>query len=431
MSLDSIDETSVTVDVSTTVEDTTILAKPTRALRPITGEVWWFAARRVWRFPYRDPFTHERKFMNCVPEKYADAGIAIPNEETVRKPTKTAEHLARQLRDAFLRSLASARPETFEAGPPTLSKAIDTFFELYGERQAPAYRKSLGAIFREFAGVAGDKAVDLVSDLDFKRYEKKLFARGCRNSGVCSKMKQLSMLFHFATRKGWLKQDPRLTYRRPKEELPEPNPFTDDEVKAFFEFVRAPVRFRPEGWSYMEWLGVGLMVLGLRPVEIRGARWEHVNWENRFIFVAESHGAKVRQARQWQPIPLAAWPLFIERRRESGFIWTASRDGQVTPNSLARMLRTIQKQMPGFTWKRWRKTYATILAEAGNDVSVISRLLRHSAGGRNMSVAERHYMGRSDALLRDIVDEAFAPYAELIAPRRTTFAATDQAVVTG
>jgi hypothetical protein len=48
---------------------------------------------------------------------------------------------------------------------------------------------------------------------------------------------------------------------------------------------------------------------------------------------------------------------------------------------------------------------------------MISRLRRHSAGGKNVSIAQRHYLGRSDALLRAAVDEAFEPYGAMLAAR--------------
>jgi hypothetical protein len=44
------------------------------------------------------------------------------------------------------------------------------------------------------------------------------------------------------------------------------------------------------------------------------------------------------------------------------------------------------KALPDFQRKRFRKTYATILAAAGNDIVVVSRLLRHSASGKNMAI---------------------------------------------
>lgn len=56
------------------------------------------------------------------------------------------------------------------------------------------------------------------------------------------------------------------------------------------------------------------------------------------------------------------------------------------------------------------------LAAARNDIVMISRLLRHSAGGKNVSIAQRHYLGRSDNLLRAAVDEAFEPYGEILEP---------------
>ena len=77
----------------------------------------------------------------------------------------------------------------------------------------------------------------------------------------------------------------------------------------------------------------------------------------------------------------------------------------------------LTQHLPSFQWKRFRKTYATILERAGNDVVVISRLLRQSAGGKNVTMAQRHYIGKSLMHLREIVDEAFAasPKSESIA----------------
>ena len=48
----------------------------------------------------------------------------------------------------------------------------------------------------------------------------------------------------------------------------------------------------------------------------------------------------------------------------------------------------LTQHLPSFQWKRFRKTYATILERAGNDVVVISRLLRQSAGGKNVTPSE-------------------------------------------
>ena len=53
-------------------------------------------------------------------------------------------------------------------------------------------------------------------------------------------------------------------------------------------------------------------------------------------------------------------------------------------------------------WKRFRKTFATILEQAGNDVVVVE-----SAGGKNVTMAQRHYIGKSQKYLRQVVDEGF------------------------
>jgi hypothetical protein len=132
-----------------------------------------------------------------------------------------------------------------------------------------------------------------------------------------------------------------------------------------------------------------------------------VNWDERFLFIDRSHANKMPQACQNQPIPLAVWPLFLERRRDKGLIWTSYFGGPCAPGSLQRARTSLQKRLPGFMWKRFRKTFATMLERSGNDVVVVSRLLRQSAGGKNVTMAQRHYIGKSQAYLRDVVDDAF------------------------
>ena len=137
------------------------------------------------------------------------------------------------------------------------------------------------------------------------------------------------------------------------------------------------------------------------------------------LWIDKSHGAKEREARQYQPIPLAVWPLFEERHRKRGPIWTNSDGEQLTRDALASARRALAKQVPEFRWRRFRKTYATILSESGADSIVVSRLLRHSAGGRSGTMAGKHCVGQSLRFLRTVVDAAFAPVVAVaeIAPK--------------
>ena len=197
----------------------------------------------------------------------------------------------------------------------------------------------------------------------------------------------------------------RLTYRLPKEEIIEPNPFTPEEVTLFFEVCRT--KGPSLGWRHNEFLGAVLLTLGLRPIEAIHARWENVRWDERLLWIGKSHGAKEKQAVQFQPIPLSVWPLFLERKQASGPIFTGYHGEPITPTSMDRARRSISRFVGGFTWKRFRKTYATTLAAAGHDGMTVSRLLRHSLGGKNVSTAQRHYVGQEIKRLRAIVDEAF------------------------
>ena len=393
-----------------------------RALREISEAVLWFEARSCWRFAYRDPFTLERKFVMCVPDKFREFGIPLASPDVVRRPTKLAQDLCCKLRRAFLDGLRQVTPVPSEPAVPLLSEAVEKFHAI-GDHRNPGYQATLRAICGEFLDTVGDKSVDRLIDEDLKAYERRISQRVGRVT-VRSYLRQLAMFVEYAVRKGWLRSDPRLTFRMPREVIRDPDPFTEDEIARFFEVVRAAVPGHPRGWGYLEWIGTGLLCLGLRPIELQHAKWENVNFDERTIFIAKSHGAKERQARQRQPIPLAAMPAFEARRKRAGCVWTGYFGEQVSDGILHRGRESLQKQFPGFQWKRFRKTFATILAEAGNDIVMISRLLRHSAGGKNISIAQRHYLGRSDNLLRAAVDEAFEPYGALLAPKGAAAVAT-------
>lgn len=405
-----------------------------QATRELTSKIYWFKERFCWRFPYRDPTTHERKFLFCTADKFAKAGIDLPFPDVVRKNTQSALGYCQRLQDVFLRGLNAIEPQpeptpiaalaiadpprTMPDAVPTLSAAIEAYFDLYSK--SPSYEKGLRAIFGDFTKVVGDRPLDAIRDTDLKLYERHLAGRVGRTS-VRSYLRQLGMLIHFGVRKGWIRLDPRLTYKLPKEELKEPDPFSKEELAKFFEIVRSPVSGQRKGWSHLEWIGTGLLHLGLRPIELMHAEWDDVNFEERFLYVRRSHPNKMPQACQNQPIPNVIWPMFEARGRvmrdgaivtRTGLIWTGPGGVPANPDLLARGRATVQEKLPKFQWKRFRKTYATILERAGNDVVTVSRLLRQSAGGKNVTMAQRHYIGKSQKILRQVVDDALAGRGE-------------------
>lgn len=156
----------------------------TRSLREISDAIFWYEQRSCWRFAYRDPFTHERKFAFCLPDRFLEFGIPLPDPEIVRKPTKLARELCGKLQRAFLYGLRGARPDIFAAEAPSVSGAIAAHFALYDH--TPAYRASLQAIFSEFAVAVGDKAMNEIRDVDLKAYEVRLASRGLARTTVRS-----------------------------------------------------------------------------------------------------------------------------------------------------------------------------------------------------------------------------------------------------
>lgn len=216
-----------------------------RVIREISDEILWYAHGRCFRFAYRDVYSKERRFLNCLPEKFRVAGILLPHDSVVRKNTDTARDYAEKLQAAFLKSLAAIVPETVIETVPTINGAIEKYFELFD--QSPGYRKTLRWVFETFRDVVGDKPMNHVRDVDLKAVERH-FAKTCRRTTLRSYLKQISMLIGFSQKQGWIIRDPRATYRMPKEELIEPNPFTPEEVALFFATVRT--KGPSKGWSH-------------------------------------------------------------------------------------------------------------------------------------------------------------------------------------
>jgi AAA domain/Domain of unknown function (DUF3854) len=81
------------------------------------------------------------------------------------------------------------------------------------------------------------------------------------------------------------------------------------------------------------------------------------------------------------PDPMVLMPTLEAHRKDAGYVWAGYFGKPVTPTMLSRARESIQKKIQGFTWKRFRKTFATIVA-AGNDDMMVSRLLSHSPGER-------------------------------------------------
>jgi integrase len=380
-----------------------------RTPRELSLKLQWFPARRCFRFKYRDPHNGKPKLFYCVPDRFRQERIPLANPDVVRKPTKTAQNLARQLQIVTLKKFQTALPED---GVTRISAAIEEYFRMKQGRQIVGYQKTLRAIFTEFMELVGDKPVNDIRGTDLKAYEEALSGRDLSSASVRSYMRQLSMLLTYCWREGWLKRDPRLNYDLPPEEEKDPNPFSEDELTKFFDLVRE------QEWDHLWWMGVGFLTLGLRPVELEHARWENLQ-DERFLFIEKSHSRKIKQARRNHPIPLVAWPIFLKRRKKEGFIWEGFRQEQCTVGVQQRWRQNLQEFLPWFQWKRFRKTYSTILHEHGVDDIIVSRLLRHSAGGKSISIAQRHYVGRNDLFLRTIVDEAFERFRGLAPfPRR-------------
>lgn len=118
-----------------------------------------------------------------------------------------------------------------------------------------------------------------------------------------------------------------------------------------------------------------MLGLGLRQIEVLGARWEWLDFDRALYTPGETKG------REAVARPVPGWLLEALRpmAQPEGYIVPASKGGLITPQ---RVLRVMNKAcaavgMPRLTPHRLRGTYATLLSERGVPIQDIQMILGH------------------------------------------------------
>lgn len=264
----------------------------------------------------------------------------------------------------------------------------------------------------------GDKPVRDITAADVERLLAHLAVRGLKVKTVRTYVTTLSTLLTYAVRKGWAKASPM-----PAVDLP---PLRDHDAIEPLRFLRVHevndlVAAVPDG-PYRQLdraLYITAAMTGLRQGELRGLRWEAIDWTAQRVLVARNivrgkqTSPKSRKSRSVPLAPQVAVELEALRRATQ---WNGAdnpvfADPQTgAPVARTPMMQRYRKALAAagldvaFRMHDLRHTMGTSLAMAGVDVVTIQAYLGHS----DLATTRRymHYAPAADEAAR--IGAAFA-----------------------
>jgi len=363
-----------------------------------------------WKIQVKNPKTGRWKQLAATRKRFDALGIPLRNGTTVTKSDayrlklKYEEHLARGSSATLERTNLQVAIQEYLRYQRNSAKflrdkkrVLGEFAELVGETQLPDITREH---LRNFEDYLGDVAL---------RLEANETARKLHANTVIRYLKYVRSFFNFCYREGWIFRSPFINFPLPQERAAPIRPYSLKDVREVVSFLRDDQHNDRE---YAVWMVAGFVGLGLRSIELHGLNWEDFDPEQRFARISES---KNLESRRPQPVPLSIMPLLCERQRESGPMFPAQAGQRASPNQMNSLAKRIANKFPGFIWARFRKTYSTLLQNAGVDSLIIDRLLGHSSRSSAIRVSAQFYIGREYEFYRSLVDEALEPLTPLFA----------------
>jgi integrase len=242
-----------------------------------------------------------------------------------------------------------------------------------------SYRTHIGPYF-------GHYRLSQISEHEVLIFRKHLESKGLKASSINDKiMKPLRMALLQADRRGILSEFPCKNIRRLKEEIPDIDPFSRDELKQFLQVLEAK---KPDYydmvfiWAYT----------GLRPGELCALKWKYVDYFTQKLMVRQT----MHQSRSEGPpktphsvreIDLRPEVMQSLRRQESktglmdAYIFMTDANKPFTVAYMRKKFRFLLR-LAGLKYrppKQMRHTFATLHIAFGENISWVSKMLGHSS----------------------------------------------------
>ncbi len=359
-----------------------------------------------WKFAIKDPASGKWKQLTATRARFQELAVPLARTGPITRSDVT------RLRDRYQSTLeqACALQVVPTGSGVLLGEAISDYLRF--QRNTPAYLKDKKRVLSEFRELVGDRDLRDITKQDIGDFERTLGdeERALHPTSIARYLRYVSTFFNYAVREGWISRSPFVNFTLPQDKSTPIEVYSIKELCSLVKVIRDSAH-RGER-DYVIWMLHGFLGLGLRVMELEGLNWEDFDQEERFVHITKT---KNSQSLRPQPIPAVLLPEFTRRQRESGPMFPTQSGVRASLNQMKTLGRRVSGRVPGFSFRRLRRTYATLLQAGGVDALIIDRLLGHSSRTSTLRVSASHYIGKEYTFYRGLVDEALEPLGEVFA----------------
>jgi integrase len=298
---------------------------------------------------------------------------------------------AHLIRDKIERSIALRKFHIIQKKQSVvLSGLVDKFIHGRGRARSNATQYHYKHALRKFSELIGDVDVSLITEatmLDFR--ELSIQEYGDQNTSIW--IRALSPIFNWAVSQGYMEQNPVTKSVRFKPAPVRKKKFSNEESERLFQYLR---KSNPD----LYYLCSFLLRTGLRVMDALELKWSDIDFEAGVIYF-EDH--KSRRADEEFPITPGLHTLLKSMPREYEprvFRWKTTS----TVNRVYSRIRRKLKLHEDLTMHALKRTYATMLSEAGVPVSAARILAHHKDYKTTLTYYtdhEREYLRKQASLI--------------------------------
>jgi integrase/recombinase XerC len=241
-----------------------------------------------------------------------------------------------------------------------------------------------GDKLRQFVVFAGDIPVTTIDDALVEAYKLHLSQRGLNSGTIRNALTVLRTFCAWCVARGYIDSNLALAVRHPRVEPPNPDPLTREQIALLLALCDAPPRSHKSTWRRNRRACFLMLYGGLRLAEAAGVEWRDVDLMRGEITIRR----EIAKGGRPRVVPICAeldaeLRLATSRRHMDAVVDQGDAPG-------ARGLALKVKSL-AHIFERWlalrglkihshqlRKTFATELYVAGEDIATIQRLLGHS-----------------------------------------------------
>jgi len=332
------------------------------------------------------------------PTARAKHEIATVLEHRTRQLLQTPEEIRVWLHEDLISREDAERLDTSPlAARKTLREAMEEYRETWEISPAEVYTRNLRInTIEEILGA--DNPIAFFDYGHGERLKSELKARGLKVVTIRKYLQDLKRCFRHQVRLRVLPYNPFAELsagRVPPSEKPKQVKLSSAQVDKILEKAEKRIR-KEKGWPVLDgWLPVVLLMFfgtGLRRKEAMLARWEHIDWKERFLEVP-AENTKDKETRQ-VGLGRRLYSELWDRRRDEGFILP-----RFHPDTVTHAIRD-HFALCGYEMRLHdtRHTYTTLLQE---DAGAAPHEAMQRTGHNDMTMLSRYTHSEFGEVLED------------------------------